>query len=138
MRLLLLAFALLIALSASASAQQCLEYGPIVSLSGMLRSQVFPGPPNYESIKRGDRAETAIILTLRRPICTTTKTPDDVYLPDTDIHNVQLVLTKPSDWKLVKRLLGKRVLVTGTLFHSHTGHHHTKVLVSVDELKLKQ
>ena len=139
MRLAILAFALLIGLSASASAQQCLEYGPTVSLSGTMRSKVFPGPPNYESIKRGDRRETAIILSLATPTCATAGNPANIVdVAETDIRDVQLVITKPSDWKLVKRLLGKPVVLTGTLFHSHTGHHRTKVLLTVAELKPKQ
>ena len=139
MRLAILAFALLIGLSASASAQQCLEYGPTVSLSGTMRSKVFPGPPNYESIKRGDRRETAFILSLATPTCTTAGNPANIVdVAETDIRDVQLVITKPSDWKLVKRLLGKPVVLTGTLFHSHTGHHRTKVLLTVAELKPKQ
>jgi hypothetical protein len=137
MRLPLLAFALLIGLSASASAQTCLEYGPRVSLSGKVQSRVFPGPPNYNSIKRGDRPETAFILTLPTPTCTINKTADDIDVPETDIREVQLVITKPSDWKLIKRLLGKPVLITGTLFHSHTAHHRTKVLLDVAKLELK-
>ena len=138
MRLAIPAFALLIGLSASASAQQCLGYGPTVSLSGTMRSKVFPGPPNYESIKRGDRRETAIILSLATPTCTTAGNPaNTVDVAETDIREVQLVITKQSDWKLVKRLLGKPVVLTGTLFHSHTGHHRTKVLLTVAEVKPK-
>ena len=138
MRLLLPAFALLIALSASASAQQCLEYGPTVSLSGKLQLRAFPGPPNYLSIERGDRPETTAIFRLATPICTTNKTPDDVDVPETDIRELQLVLSKPSDWKLAKRLLGKPVVISGTLFHSHTAHHRTRVLLDVSELKPKR
>jgi hypothetical protein len=109
-----------------------------VTLTGTLRSKVFPGPPNYESIKRGDRAETAIILSLATPICTAAGNPADIVdVAETDIRDVQLVITKPSDWKLAKRLVGKPVVLTGTLFHSHTGHHRTKVLLTVAELKPK-
>jgi Domain of unknown function (DUF4431) len=31
----------------------------------------------------------------------------------------------------VRRLMGKRVTVTGKLFHAITGHHRTKVLIEV-------
>jgi hypothetical protein len=103
-----------------------------------MRSKVFPGPPNYESIKRGDRAETAIILSLATPTCTTANnsTPDDTSIPEANIRDVQLVLNKPADWKLAKRLLGKPVVLSGTLFHAHTGHHRTKVLLNVTEIKV--
>jgi hypothetical protein len=32
--------------------------------------------------------------------------------------------------------VGKMIKVTGTLFESHTGHHHTPVLMSVEKAEL--
>lgn len=119
----------------SAIAQTCLEYGPTVSLTGTLRSQVFAGPPNYESIRRGDRKETAIILTLVTPTCTTGNDPAGIDVPETGIREMQLVVTKSADWNTIRRRMGKRVLVTGTLFHAITGHHRTKVLVDVASIR---
>src|SRR5437773_9064287 len=72
------------------SAQKCLTYEPtVVSLTGTLRSQVFAGPPNYESIKRGDRKETAIILTLTAKTCTARNEGDDLDVSEIGIHEVQ-------------------------------------------------
>jgi hypothetical protein len=137
-RLSLLGF-LLVAGFSTASGQNCFEYGPSVSLTGTLSSRVFAGPPNYESIKRGDRKETAIILSLSSPVCTTGNTTANSFdVSEADIREVQLVITKPEHWKTLKRLRGKPVLVTGTLFHAHTGHHRTQVLITVAELNLKQ
>ena len=115
----------------SATAQSCLEYGPTVSLTGTLRSQVFAGPPNYESIRRGDRKEAAIILTLVTPTCTTGNDPAGIDVPETGIREMQLVVMKSADWKTIRRRMGKRALVTGTLFHAITGHHRSKVLMDV-------
>jgi hypothetical protein len=127
---------LLVAGSCSfASAQKCLEYGPRVSLTGTLRAKVFPGPPNYESIKRGDRKERAIILTLVARTCTTGNDPQGVDVPETNIREMQLVVTKSAHWKTVERRLGKHVVVTGTLFHAITGHHRTKVLLDVTDIR---
>src|SRR6476661_919601 len=94
----------------SAFAQKCLEYGPTVTLTGTLQSRVFAGPPNYESIRHGDRKETAIILRLSRPTCTTGKDwPDLSYR---DIREMQLVVfsTKDEDWKIVHDRMGKSVV----------------------------
>jgi hypothetical protein len=114
---------------------QCLKYEPaVVTLTGTLSSHVFPGPPNYESIKRGDQKETAIILTLRAPICTNGG-GDQIDEPENNVRDLQLVITKPEDWKTVDRRLRKRVVVTGTLFHAHTGHHRTKVLIDVTSIR---
>lgn len=123
----------------TASGQNCFEYGSNVSLTGTLTSRVFAGPPNYESIKRGDRKETAIILTLAAPVCTTTGNPADSFdVAETNVRQVQLVISKPEHWKALKRLRGKPVVVTGPLFHAHTGHHRTKILITVAELNQKQ
>src|SRR6516225_3431356 len=40
-----------------------------LSFTGTLSNQVFPGPPNYEDIKKGDKPERAYILKLDAPIC---------------------------------------------------------------------
>lgn len=134
-RLPMLTLLLLVGFCASANGQKCLEYGPTVSLAGTLRSQVFPGPPNYESIRRGDRRETAIILTLVGGACTTGNDPQGFDVPETGIREMQLVITKEAHWKTVRRLMGKRAIVTGMLFHAHTGHHRTKVLVDVVNIR---
>ena len=137
-RLSLLVF-LLAAGFSNASGQNCLEYGPVVSLTGRLSSRVFAGPPNYESIKRGDRKETAIILTLAAPACITANDSANTFdVAETDIRAVQLVITTPEHWKALKRLRSKPVVVTGTLFHAHTGHHRTKILITVAELRAGQ
>ena len=136
--LILATLLLLVGFGSDASGQQCLEYGPTVSLTGTLRSQVFPGPPNYESIKRGDGKETAIILTLAAPVCTTGNDPQGIDVPESAIRDVQLVVIKDAHWPAVHRLMGKRAIVTGTLFHAHTGHHRTKVLLTVASLNQPQ
>jgi len=127
---------LTLCLCASANAEKCLKYGPTITLTGTLRSQAFPGPPNYESIKRGDLKETAIILTLTAPTCVTGEDPLGVSGPsETGVRKVQLVVLKTAHWRTIRRLKGKRAIVTGTLFHAHTGHHRTDVLVEVARIR---
>jgi hypothetical protein len=135
-RSLAIALIIVICLHSPVAAKTCLKYGPtVVSLTGTLRSQVFPGPPNYESIKKGDRKETAIILTLGESICTTGDDPQGLDLPETDVREIQLVVMKNAHWKIIRRLTGRRAKVTGTLFHAHTGHHRTKVLIDVSNIR---
>ena len=118
-----------------ARAQKCLEFEPTtVTLTGTLYSKVFPGPPNYESIRHGDRKETAIILKLAKSKCTTGETMgmDGSY---TGLREMQLVILDDKWWKTVRRRMGKHVVVTGTLFGAHTGHHRTKVLIQVADIR---
>lgn len=46
---------------------------------------------------------------------------------------VQVVVPEYS--KRWRRLLGGKVRITGTLFHSHTGHHHTAVLIQASKIE---
>jgi hypothetical protein len=43
---------------------------PLV-FKGSLSRPVFPGPPNYEDVKKGDKPERAYIIKLDAPICAT-------------------------------------------------------------------
>ena len=49
------------------------------------------------------------------------------------IRKIQLVLKGEHD-----ELIGKKVLVKGTLFHGFTGHHHTDVLMDVQSIGLEK
>jgi len=127
---------MLVLSSFRATSAQCLNYWPaVITITGTLRAQIFPGPPNYESIKRGDRKERAIILTLRAPKCTTGGDPRNFDDPETNVREMQLVVTKSAHWKTVERRLGKRVVVTGTLYHGFNGHHRTRVLIDVTSIR---
>src|ERR1051326_1436812 len=66
----------------SVEAQKCLAYSSPVTLSGKLTSRIFPGPPNYTSIRRGDQKETAILLILPAAICTTGNDPEGIDVPE--------------------------------------------------------
>src|SRR5439155_2501010 len=82
----------------SLQAQKCLEYGPTVTLTGKVASKVFPGPPNYMSIRKGDRKETAMLLTLAEPICTNGNNPAGIDVPESGLRDIQLAIAKSQDW----------------------------------------
>ena len=112
---------------------QCLEYDPkTVSLTGGLRQEVHPGPPNYESVKNGDRPETIWVLRLSKPICVAGT--DDINVREDGQAEVQMVL-EPDQFGKYKHMMRQQVIVTGKLFHAHTGHHHKTLLISVSEIK---
>jgi len=108
----------------------CLSYEPDTSsLSGALERRTYPGPPNYESVARGDEAETGFYLSLRRGICVT-RNLDEMNEPTAGVRRVQLVLDQRG-YERLRPHLGKHVTVRGTLRHSHTGHHHAELLLTV-------
>jgi len=124
-----------LAIGQRAPQTQCLSYEPaVVSLSGTLVRKTFPGPPNYESVKKGDRPETSWFLDLSEGVCVNeSKTEPDLNPEQTGIREIQLVI-KPEQYQQHKGLVGRKVLATGTLFGEHTGHHHTPVLLTVRTL----
>jgi len=122
----------LVVLSASVCAQ-CLKYEPqTVTLSGTLVRQSFPGPPNYESIAKGDRRERVWILILRKPICVEVADHFDVH--EEGQTQVQLVL-EPRQYTNFRKFVGKKVTATGTLFHSFNGHHRKPLLLTTREIR---
>jgi hypothetical protein len=114
---------------------QCLSYEPVVvTINGTLVRKTLPGPPNYESVKKGDKPETSWFLELPESVCVNeSKTEPDLNTEQSGIHEIQLVL-QPEQYQQHKGMVRRKVLATGTLFTEHTGHHHTPVLLTVRTL----
>ena len=115
---------------------QCLSYDPaVVTLSGTLARKTFPGPPNYESLKKGDKPETSWFLDLPADICVNVDPAQpDMNPRQSGIREIQLVLT-PEQYKRSKDMVRSKVVATGTLFGEHTAHHHASVLLTVQTLE---
>ena len=111
-------------------------YGPqLSSLVGVIKTVTFPGPPEYQSIKRGDEPEHVLILFLDQPISVLPKegSKEDLQDPYRNVRKLHLVVHSDDKIKVVK---GKRVRVTGTFFSAVTGHHRTEVLMEVGRLEV--
>ena len=121
---------------AQVGAAACLSYEPAeVTLRGILVRKTFPGPPNYEDIRKGDQPETYWLLTLDSAICVDQdKSEPELNPAKKDVRQVQLVL-QPEMYRRFKSLLNRKTVATGTLFGAHTGHHHTPVLLTVQSIK---
>ncbi|MBA2340691.1 MAG: DUF4431 domain-containing protein [Pyrinomonadaceae bacterium] len=120
--------------TASGERQACLSYEPtVVTLAGRITKHIFPGPPNYESVRRGDAPETTWVLHLARPVCIE-RGQDEIDEREEGVMDLQLAL-EPAEYTRYRNLLNQVVVVRGKLFHSHTGHHHTKVLLDVNDIK---
>lgn len=117
--------------NASAQRQPCLNYETeVVQLIGTITKKTFPGPPNYRSIRSGDKPETYWVLQLPDTVCTQATGDNDA---EDAVTQLQLILTG-KQYALYKKFVGRRVKVTGKLSHAMTGHHHTPVLMEVTEI----
>jgi hypothetical protein len=98
-------------------AADCLQYG-IVRLTGRLVQQTYPGPPDYESIRKGDEPLIIWILQLNRSVCVASS--GSGYPGSYGTREIQLVLdgdeyAKGDEYARYRQLLGKKITVTGSL-----------------------
>jgi hypothetical protein len=91
-----------------------------IQVSGVLSLEVFPGRPNYESIKGGDEPEKAWILTVMGE----------------KKEKFQLVVADGSAQKfaMLRRCAGKKISVDGVVWEADNGHHHTPFLISIHSI----
>jgi hypothetical protein len=108
---------------------QCLRWEPtITTLTGTLVTRTYPGPPNYDSLERGDLPQRTFLLVLDRTVCVHA---DSTNQQASEIRVVQLVTLDSYFVPILEHLLNRSVRVIGTLFPAHTAHHHTPVLITV-------
>lgn len=118
LRLLTAAALLSSAMSCSGSlAAECLRFG-VVTLTGRLVQQTYPGPPDYESVTRGDEPLIIWVLQLDRGVCV--GGADSSYPSAYNEREIQLVLgtdqyARTNHYARYRRFLGQEITVTGRL-----------------------
>ena len=108
----------------------CFEFeNDSVQLKGTIFTRIYFGPPNYGENPATDRREEQALLLLDAPICVKGRR-DATAFNEGNVIVVQLaaISVQPN---VVYGAVGHRVEVSGSLFHSETGHHRTPVLVDV-------
>lgn len=119
----------------SVSKNMVVYYEPkLVELTGTIKRLTFPGPPNYESIRKGDANETGPYLILKNPIDVTLYHNIEIGNdePEKNVKILQLVVYNDEDWPKIKE--GAQVKIKGTLFRALFGHHHSRVLMRIKNI----
>ncbi|WP_227672528.1 DUF4431 domain-containing protein [Komagataeibacter sp. FXV3] len=102
-------------------------------LTGTLDYVVFPGPPNYEDVQKGDAPEPSYILKLHDPICIADDV-DGFADPGNIFQDVQLTAEQPA-FEQFRNLLHQIVAVKVTNpMAAETGHYHEPLLVTVTSI----
>ena len=130
--------ALLVAIAHPAAAQQrWLSYEPeVMELDGRLVIESKFGPPNFGEQPKTDEKVRVPVLVLNDRANMLPDSGDDPNAKSVyDIRQIQLVFS--SSDTAHKALIGKQVVVTGTLFYAHTGHHYTDVVMNVQSIEGK-
>jgi hypothetical protein len=119
MRYLLAALA---CLGAFATQAACVDYGPI-SLKGRVVRQTYAGPPDYESVTKGDQPIVFYLLQLDYTLCI-----NDSQVLGRATREVQL------EWRAgdPASLLGKQITVTGELIRGGARHDKRDVIVAAE------
>jgi len=123
-----------------ASAAECINVDErMLTFEGTLNYHIFPGPPNYEDVRKGDSPEPAYLVTLDRPICVT---GDEFVDPAETFDQIQIwpeydntrAITESIQSDL-RRLVGKRVVVEGSsAFGRHTAHHRAPLVLPISKI----
>ncbi len=116
---------------------------PLITLSGKLISKLFPGSPEYSSVEDGDRADHCWVLQLDNAsfdLALTTPVAEPARSL-TDIMNwsnpEEVFLSLDEDLEgFCHEYADQRVIIEGHLFHAHTAHHYTPILLDVKKLEV--
>jgi hypothetical protein len=118
------------------SARECLDYEPaMVTIQGSVSLKPAYGPPGFGEDPKHDAREDYLALTFDAPVCMKASSePHTEDVAEAEIKAMQLVFRNGEAFKQTKQWIGKRISVTGSLFHRFTGHHHAAVLLKVKEI----
>lgn len=104
------------------------------TVSGELAVQIFAGPPNYESIAKGDAEEKALILELPRRLCAN----DGEFIDGTTkFDRVHVSSRIPALLDVLNAAVGRRVTIQGEAFGAHTGHHRAPLVPFAEEVTVR-
>lgn len=107
-------------------------FEPAVStISGKIITETFYGPPGYGENPKTDTKEMQYLLLPDNPINVIAQ--DEKNESKYKVSKIQLLNNK--DAINISKHLGSTVVLTGTFFSAHTGHHHTEVLMDVTSIK---
>lgn len=105
----------------------CLQYGPM-KLVGTLVRQTYPGPPDYESISKGDEPRVIWLLQLDERVCVSASSR---FPREPTQIEVELALT-PDQYRQYRQLLGQKIVAAGELIHGGANYQKRLVLTAAE------
>ncbi len=108
---------------ATTTAHACMKGGETVEATG--------GSSIGSARDAAGRPQRPYIVTLSAPACLTASDPEDSVKGTRTIH---IFSTDEKVHAAIAGLVGKTVLVRGTPFPAHTGHHHAPIVMDITEI----
>ncbi|WP_116807285.1 DUF4431 domain-containing protein [Steroidobacter cummioxidans] len=116
-------------LPAAAVDFSCLQYGPL-QIPGTIVRQTYAGPPDYESVTKGDEPRVIWILQLEQRTCVDANRQ---YPREIIQLEIELALA-PEQYQQYRSLLGQKVLVTGELRHGGA-NYQKRLVITPDDIR---
>lgn len=124
--------------SAEQNVSRCVDASradALITLAGKLTLQSFAGPPNYESIARGDAEERALILELPRSICL----DDGEFVDGSErFDRVHIHAMEPDLLRTLRQSLGQEVTIAGRAVGAHTAHHRAPMVLFAGAVEVRE
>jgi len=76
-------------------------------------------------------------IKLNAPVRLEASSNDELNETEEDVSFIQLILNQ-EQMEQYKSIKGKVVVITGKLTHAITGHHYTKVLITVEKIEINK
>lgn len=112
---------------AGSALAECFAYDQPITLAGTVAHRVAYDPPGFDKDPKHDANEPYLAFVLDWPICT--KATEDVDA-ESSVREMQIMRDEAAG-SILRRNVGRKVTVTGTLWHAETDHHHTQVMLGV-------
>ena len=98
-----------------------------MSAKGRLSLRHMPGPPNFESIARGDEDRLTLILTLPIPACI--DDGGDFADPRVRFNTVHIWTLDPVVHRKLRRYVGRTVTITGDGYAGNNALHYAPLVI---------
>ena len=126
---------LLLASTTFASDKECWNESKTCVITGTLETQVYPGPPEYDDIKKGDAKEEGLYVKLDLPITIHFKDWDKKDAPAAKSISFMQIAGEFDEvrfYKLGEMKKKSHVTIRGKVFASFNAHHHTPFLIDAE------
>jgi hypothetical protein len=113
--------------STTPEAPPCLKYDPAsVQLVGHLEQLTFPNGPDFPGAPPGSEPEMGLYLRVAHPVCTLAEENKEAR---SDVTLLELAVDS-ADYKTLRLMANKEIVVHGTLRLATAAHHHTPVVLA--------
>jgi hypothetical protein len=132
----ILLFSVLFASTSFSNNQECWNESKACIFSGTLETQIYPGPPGYENIKKGDAKEEGLYIRLDNPIMIHFRDWEKKHAPATksiSLMQITTVFDTARFYKVAAMKNKPHIAIKGTVFASYNAHHHTDFLIDAEK-----